>query len=449
MKSIVRVGIIGFGTVGAGVARILLENAQLIRRRVGVPVELVRVADLDLTRDRGISLPSGVLVSDARAVLDDPSIDIVLELIGGYETAKRLILEAMAKGKQVVTANKALLAVHGEELFDAATRHSVDLGFEASVGGGIPVIRALTEGLAANTILSIYGIMNGTSNYILTRMTREGHGFEQVLAEAQRAGYAEADPTLDIAGTDSSHKLAILVNVAYGTPVDVKEIYTEGITKLTPLDISYAKELGYTIKLLGIAKFRREGLESSQVAGTEPEIEARVHPTMIPDSSPVAQVEGVYNAIQLVGDAVKDVVLYGQGAGSMPTGSAVVSDVIAIARNVLKGSCGRVPVASFQRDQRRPLRIRRMDEISSLYYMRFMVLDRPGVLSQIAGVLGDHGISITSVLQQGRKDGQTVPVVIMTHTATERDVQTSLREIDRMPFISEPTTLIRVEGRDE
>jgi homoserine dehydrogenase len=448
MKSVIRVGLIGFGTVGAGVARILLENAQLIRRRVGVPIELLRVADLDLTRDRGISLASGVLVSDARAVLEDPSIDIVLELIGGYETAKRLILEAMAKGKQVVTANKALLAVHGEELFDAATRHGVDLGFEASVGGGIPVIRALTEGFAANTILSIYGIMNGTSNYILSRMTREGHRFEQVLAEAQRAGYAEADPTLDIAGTDSAHKLAILVNVAYGTPVDVKEIYTEGITKLTPLDISYAKELGYTIKLLGIAKFRHEGLEGSSGV-SEPEIEARVHPTMIPDDSPVAQVEGVYNAIQLVGDAVKDVVLYGQGAGSMPTGSAVVSDVISIARNVLKGSCGRVPVASFQRDQRRPLRIRRMDEISSLYYMRFMVLDRPGVLSQIAGVLGDHGISITSVLQQGRKDGQTVPVVIMTHTATERDVQTSLREIDRMPFISEPTTLIRVEGRDE
>jgi homoserine dehydrogenase len=441
MKSVVRVGMIGFGTVGTGVAKIFLQNAGLIRRRVGVPVELTRVVDLDMTRDRGISLPPGLLSTDLRAVLDDPSIDIVLELIGGYDAAKRIILDAIGKGKQVVTANKALLAVHGEEIFEAAARHGVDLGFEASVGGGIPVIRALTEGLAANAILSIYGIMNGTSNYILTRMTREGLGFAEVLAEAQGAGYAETDPTLDVAGTDTAHKLAILVSLAYGTPVDVKQISTEGITKLTPLDIAYAKQLGYTIKLLGIAKFLS--------AEREEEIEARVHPTMIPRSSPVAQVEGVYNAFQLVGDAVDDVVLYGQGAGSMPTGSAVVSDVIAIARDLLKEACGRVPPASFQRDQRRPLRIRPMEEISSLYYLRFMVLDRPGVLSQIAGVLGEHGISIWSVLQQGREDGQTVPVVIMTHTAMERDVQASLREIDRMPFISEPTMLIRVEGHEE
>ncbi|TAJ24204.1 MAG: homoserine dehydrogenase [Nitrospirae bacterium] len=441
MKSKIGVGVIGFGTVGTGVAKILLGNAAVIRRRVGVPVELVRVADLDITTDRGVRLPQGVLTTDARQVLEDPSIDIVLELIGGYDAAKRLILEAMARGKHVVTANKALLAVHGEEIFDAAARHGVDVGFEASVGGGIPVIRALTEGLAANTILSIYGIINGTSNYILSRMTREGHGFQEVLAEAQKAGYAEADPTFDVAGIDSAHKLAIMVNLAYGTPVNVKEIYTEGITKLTPLDIMYAKEFGYTIKLLGIAKFlggERDG-----------EVEARVHPTMIPAASPIAQVEGVYNAIQLVGDAVGDIVLYGQGAGAMPTGSAVVSDVMDLARNILKGASGRVPPASFQRDQRRPLRIRPMEEILSLYYLRFMVLDRPGVLSQIAGVLGQHGISISSVLQKGRKEGQTVPVVIMTHTAAERAVQASLREIDRAAFISEPTTLIRVEGQDE
>lgn len=437
MKSRICVGMVGFGTVGTGVAKILMQNSALIRRRVGVPVELVRVADLDITTDRGVRLPQGVLTSDVRAVLEDPSIDIVLELIGGYDAAKRVILDAMARGKQVVTANKALLAVHGEELFEAAARHRVDLGFEASVGGGIPVIRALTEGLAANTILSIYGIINGTSNYILSRMTREGHGFQEVLAEAQKAGYAEADPTFDVAGIDSAHKLSIMVSLAYGTPVNFKEIYTEGITLITPLDITYAREFGFTIKLLAIAKF------------LDGEIEARVHPTMIPSMSPVAQVEGVYNAIQLVGDAVNDIVLYGQGAGSMPTGSAVVSDVIDIARNLLMGASGRVPPASFQRDQRRPLRIRPMEEIATLYYMRFMVLDRPGVLSQISGVLGHHGISISSVLQQGRKEGQTVPVVIMTHTATERHVQAALREIDRMAFISEPTTLIRVEGHDE
>ncbi len=437
MKARIGVGLVGFGTVGTGVAKILLGNRALIQRRVGVPVELVRVADLDITRDRGVSLPPGMLTTDVGQILDDPSIDIVLELIGGYDAAKRVILDAMARGKQVVTANKALLAVHGEEIFEAAARRRVDLGFEASVGGGIPVIRALTEGLAANTILSIYGIINGTSNYILSRMTSEGQGFKEVLAEAQRAGYAEADPTFDVAGVDSAHKLSIMVSLAYGTPVNFKEVYTEGITRLTPLDITYAKEFGYTIKLLGIAKF------------SDGEVEARVHPTMIPSTSPVAHVEGIYNAIQLAGDAVGDIVLYGQGAGSMPTGSAVVSDVIAIARNLLTGAPGRVPPASFQQDQRRPLRIRRMEEIVSLYYLRFMVLDRPGVLSQISGVLGRHGISISSVLQQGRKEGQTVPVVIMTHTSTERDVQASLREIDRMPFISEPTTLIRVEGHDE
>jgi len=305
------------------------------------------------------------------------------------------------------------------------------------VGGGIPVIQALWEGLAANTIQSIYGIINGTANYILSRMTRAGQSFELVLDEAKQAGYAEADPTFDVAGIDSAHKLAILASLAYGTPVNVKDVYTEGITHITPLDIAYAKEFDCTIKLLGIAK----------LVGNE--VEARVHPTMLPSSSPIAQVEGVYNAIQLVGDAVGDVVLYGRGAGSMPTGSAVVSDLMTIARNLLKGAVGRVPPASFQQDQRRPLRMRPMEEINSLYYLRFMVLDRPGVLSQIAGELGQCGISISSVLQQGRREGQMVPVVIKTHTARERDVQTALRAIDRMAFISEPTTLIRVEGKDE
>jgi homoserine dehydrogenase len=437
MKSRIGVGIIGFGTVGTGVAKILVNTAALITRRVGVAIELVRVADLDIVRDRGIALAPGVLTTDAKQVLTDPNIDIVIELIGGYDTAKRVILETIAAGKHVVTANKALLALHGEEIFDAATRKGVELGFEASVGGGIPVIRALTEGLAGNRIESIYGIMNGTSNYILSRMTHEGHGFNEVLQDAQRAGYAEADPTFDVAGIDSAHKLAILACLAYGMPVNFKDVYTEGITNITPIDIAYAKQFGYTIKLLGIAKLM------------EGEVEARVHPTMLPSASPIAQVEDVYNAIQLVGDAVGDVVLYGRGAGSMPTGSAVVSDVIAITRNVIKGAVGRVPVASFQQDQRRPLRLRPMEEISSLYYLRFTVVDRPGVLAQIAGELGRCGISISSMVQQGRREGQTVPVVIKTHSAKERDVQTALREINRQPFVSEPTVLIRVEGEDE
>jgi homoserine dehydrogenase len=437
MRSRIGVGIVGFGTVGTGVAKILLDNAALITRRVGVPVELVRVADRDIVRERGVALAAGVLTTDSRQVLTAPDIDIVVELIGGYDTAKRVILDAIAAGKHVVTANKALLALHGEEIFDAAVRKGVDVGFEASVGGGIPVIRALTEGLAGNTIESIYGIINGTSNYILSRMTRGGHSFEEVLTDAQRAGYAEADPTFDVDGIDSAHKLAILVNLAYGTPVNFKDIYTEGITNITPIDIDYAKQFGFTIKLLGIAKL------------VEGEIEARVHPTMLPSTSPIAQVEDVYNAIQLVGDAVGDVVLYGRGAGSMPTGSAVVSDVIAIGRNLLKSSAGRVPVASFQPDQRRPLRLRSMEEISSLYYLRFTVVDRPGVLAQIAGELGRCGISISSMVQQGRREGQTVPIVIKTHVAKERDVQTALREINQKAFVSEPTTLIRIEGKDE
>lgn len=437
MKTEIGVGLIGFGTVGSGVARVLIENAELIRRRVGVPIKLVRIADLDITRDRGIAIPPGVLTTDIQQVLTDPRVDIVIELMGGYDLAKRVILDAVQRGKHVVTANKALLAVHGEEIFAAASRRGTDLGFEASVGGGIPVIRALMEGLAANNIQSIYGIINGTSNYILSRMTSEGQRFEVVLEEAKCAGYAEADPTFDVAGTDSAHKLTIMVSLAYGTPVNFKEIYTEGITGLTPLDIAYAKEFGFTIKLLAIAKF------------SDGEIEARVHPTMVPSASQIAKVDGVYNAIQLVGDAVEDVVLYGRGAGSMPTGSAVVSDVMSIARDLLKNATGRVPPASYQPDCRRPLRIRPMEEITSLYYIRFMVLDRPGVLSQIAGVLGRYSISISSVLQQGRKEGQTVPVVIMTHMAKERDIQNALREINPMPYISEPTTLIRVEGRDE
>jgi homoserine dehydrogenase len=437
MKSRVGVGVIGFGTVGTGVVKILLENAALIRRRVGVPIDLVRLADLDVMRDRGIRLPDGLLVDDVKQVLADPNVDIVVELIGGYDFAKRVIMDAIAARKHVVTANKALLALHGEELFAAAARTGVDLGFEASVGGGIPVIRALTEGLAANSIQSIYGIINGTSNYILSRMTHEGHGFTDTLAEAQQAGYAEADPTFDVAGIDSAHKLAVLANLAFGTPINFKDLYTEGITHITQHDMAYAKEFGFAIKLLGIAKL------------VEGEVEARVHPTMLSSDSPLAKVEGVYNAIQLVGDAVGDVVLYGRGAGDMAAGSAVVSDIIASARNLMKGGAGRVPPASFQPDQRRPLRMRPMEEISSLYYLRFMVLDRPGVLAQIAGELGRCGISISSMLQTGRREGQTVPIVIKTHMAKERDVQAALGEINRMAFMSEPATLIRVEGKDE
>ncbi len=468
MKDRIAVGLIGFGTVGTGVARVLTSNAGLIRRRLGVPLELVKVADLNLTADRGVVLPAGVLTSNAREVIDDPKIDIVIELIGGYDPAKRFLLDAMARGKSVVTANKALLAVHGEELFQAAARAKVDIGFEASVGGGIPIVRTLTEGLAANRILSLYGIVNGTSNYILTKMTEAGRPFDEVLAEAQKAGYAEADPAFDIAGTDAAHKLAILINLAFGTPVNFKDVYVEGITGIAPMDIAYATEFGYTIKLLAIAKLHEGGAEGeserlasparargtgasepSPMGGRAPaELEARVHPTMIASDAPIARVGGVYNAIQVMGDAVGDIMLYGRGAGSLPTASAVVSDVIDMARNILSESVGRVPSCAFQTDQRRPLRIRPIDEVGSLYYLRFMVLDKPGVLSQLSGVLGRHEISISSVLQRGRRDGQTVPVVMTTHLAVERNMQAALREIAALPFVSGQTTLVRIEGED-
>ena len=437
MDSSISVGLIGLGTVGTGVAKILLTNADLIAKRVGASVDLIRIADSDIQRDRGINLPSGMLTTDANALLHDPSIDVVVELVGGYDAAKRFILTAFDQGKHVVTANKALLAVHGEEIYHAAIRAGCDLGFEASVGGGIPILRSLTEGLAANHLFSIFGIMNGTSNYILTRMTEEGKGFQEVLELAKAAGYAEADPALDVDGGDAAHKLAILINLAYGTAVNIKEVYTEGIAHLSTLDLAFAREFGFTIKLLGIAKHH------------EGEVEARVHPTLVPSSSPLAKVNGVYNAIHLVGDAVGDVVLYGKGAGSLPTASAVVSDIIDIARNQRWGVSGRVPPTSFQWTQRVPLRIRPIEEIASMYYLRFTVVDRPGVLSKIAGVLGEHGISISSVLQKGREEGQAVPLVVMTHRSSERAVQAALDVINQMPVVLEKTTLLRIEGAEE
>lgn len=437
MKSSIKVGFIGFGTVATGAVKILTEQKGLIRRRLGCPIEIVQIADLDVKRSRGVSLPKGILTTDAMKVVRHPEIDIVVELIGGYEPARQFLLEAIRLGKQVVTANKALLAVHGEEIFRAAVEQGVDVGFEGSVGGGIPIIHAIKEGLAAEEIAAIYGIVNGTCNYILTKMTDEGKKFSEVLAEAQRLGYAEADPTLDIGGADSAHKLAVLTCLAFGTAVPLKEIYTEGVDKVTPLDIAFAEEFGYKIKLLAIAK------------AADGEIEARVHPTMIPKEYLLSRVGGVYNAIYLVGEAIGEALFYGRGAGSLPTGSAVVSDLIDISRNILKGASGRVPPASFLPEARPALRIKQMDEIESLYYLRFMAEDRPGVLSKISGVLGKHRISISSVIQQGRKAGGNVPLVMMTHRAKERDVQEALSKINRMDYVSEPTMLIRVEGKDE
>lgn len=434
MEQVVKVGLIGFGTVGTGVVKILHNNADLIARRVGRKVVLAKIADLDVTTDRGVSVPSGILTTNVNDILDHPQIDIVVELIGGHEPAKRFILQALSSKKGVVTANKALLADHGEEVFEAAFKAQADLGFEASVGGGIPIIRSLTEGLAGNRLTSITGIMNGTSNYILSRMTHEGRDFSDILKEATREGYAEADPSLDIDGVDAAHKLVIMVNLAYGTPVPMSAVYTEGISKISTVDIAFARELGFTIKLLGIAKCQ------------EQVIEARVHPTLVPEESPIAQVNGVYNAIHLVGDAVGDIVLYGQGAGSLPTASAVVGDIIDLARNRMHGSFSRVPATSFQWESRQPLAIKPMAEIESRYYLRCMVKDEPSVLSTISGILGKHEISISSVLQKGRKQGQPVPLVILTHRSSERGLQSALQDINALSIVSEPTTLLRMEG---
>jgi homoserine dehydrogenase len=431
LKKSINVGIVGFGTVGAGTARILLQNREIIRRRLGVPVVLKKIADLDLQRDRGLDLHSITLTTDARQVINDPGIDIVVELIGGHKPAREFILEAIQQHKHVVTANKALLAVHGEEIYVAAEKAGVMLGFEASVAGGIPVLAALKNGLAANNIRSIYGIVNGTCNYILTSMTNMRRKFDDVLQEAQAKGYAEADPTFDIEGIDSAHKLAILAMLTYGTPVAFEDIYTEGISKITPLDIEFARDLGFKIKLLAITKM------------VDGEIEARVHPTMLPEEFPIATVDGVYNALSIVGDAVGSTLFYGRGAGDMPTGSAVVSDIIDIGRDILSGSKQRSPIAAFR--ERAPLKIRKMDNITSCYYLRFTAIDKPGVLSRISGVLGRNNISIESVIQKGRGSAEAVPLVMMSHEAVERNVRTALGEIDTMDCVAGPTTVIRVE----
>lgn len=431
-KKSINVGIIGFGTVGAGTAGILIENADIIKRRLGVPVKLKKIADLDIKRDRGVKLGDVVLTNDAKEIINDPSIDVVVELIGGYKPAKEFILEAIGKKKHVVTANKALLAVHGEEIYAAAEKNGVTLGYEASVAGGIPILKSLKEGLAANRIESIYGIVNGTCNYILTLMTNEGRKFDEVLKEAQAKGYAEADPTFDIEGIDSAHKLAILTMLAFGTPVKFENVYTEGISKITPIDIEFARDLGCRIKLLAITKMVND------------EIEARVHPTMVPESFPIATVDGVFNALFVKGNAVGNTLFYGRGAGDLPTGSAVVADIMDIGRDIVSGSVNRMPVAAFR--ERIPLAVRKMDDITSCYYLRFAAIDRPGVLSQIAGVLGKNSISIESVIQKGRKEAQAVPLVMMTHEAVERNVRNALAEIDKMDCVGGPTMVIRMEG---
>jgi homoserine dehydrogenase len=428
-------GILGLGTVGSGAVKILRQNREVLERRVGIPLSIQRIAVRDLKAKRATEVEAELLTTDPWALVRDPDIDIIVELMGGIEPAKSLILEAASQGKAVVTANKALLAEAWEEVFTAVTQHGVDLGFEASVGGGIPILRAIREGFVGNRIESIYGIVNGTSNYILTRMTDAGEEFGAVLGEAMAQGYAEPDPTLDIEGLDSAHKITVLATLAFGCRVPFAQVFVEGISGITPMDISYARELGYKVKSLAIAK---------QQGG---EIEVRVHPTLIPEGNLLYSVDGVYNAITVIGDMVGTNTFIGRGAGLGPSGSAVVGDIIDIARNLVTGGRGRVPPAAYRPGHHVALWMKPMDEVLSEYYLRFSVLDKPGVLSKISGVLGRHNISIASVIQKGRRLGETVPLVMMTHHACECDMQAALREIDQIASdVTAKTVLIRVEN---
>jgi homoserine dehydrogenase len=430
----VNIGIIGFGTVGSGTVQILLENRDLITSRVGSEIVIKKIADLDLGRDRGIALPPGLLTKDAMEIIDDPQIDIVVELIGGLRQAKDYILLSLERGKHVVTANKALLAEHGKEIYSAAEKHGVSLAFEASVGGGIPVIRSLREGLSANRIRTIMGILNGTSNYILTRMSQTGLPYDQAVQEAIQLGYAEDPPTLDVDGTDAAHKLAILISLAFGVPVSFQSIYREGIDRLTPDDLQFASQFGYCIKLLAVAR----------KAGDR--VEARVHPTMIALDHIMANVSGVYNAIYLEGDFVGPNLYYGYGAGKRATGSAVVSDLMFLARQIRCGVKNFMPPLAHVRPERREISIQPIEELHSSYYFRFSAVDRPGVLSKISGVLGANDISIYSVIQKGREVDGSVPVVMLTHEAKERSVRRALSQMELLDVLTDKTITIRVEG---
>ena len=430
MKKI-KIGIIGLGTVGTGVVKILQQNQDLIQNRLGAIIEIAKIADLDLTSDRGISLNHLPLTHNALEVINDPQIPIVVELMGGEEPAASFLLEAIKKGKHVVTANKALLSTRGEEIFKAVFEHQVDIGFEGSVCGGIPLIRAIKEGLAANKITTIFGILNGTANYILSRMTEEGKEFQEVLEEARHLGYAETDASLDVQGTDTTHKLSILLSLVYGKKISPEDIYTEGITRIHPLDIEFAMQLGYRIKLLAIFKYENG------------EIEARVHPTLIPAESLLSHVKGVNNAVFIYGDAVGSTLFYGQGAGMMPTGSAVVSDLIEISRNILKGNCG--TMVPFFTENKNTITVKAKNQFLSRYYLRFSVQDRPGVLSQISGILGKLNISIASVIQRGQQGDGAVPIFMLIHKAREEYVAQALQEIDALPVALDKTMLIRIE----
>jgi homoserine dehydrogenase len=431
----IRVGLLGIGTVGGGTWDVLRRNAGEIRRRAGRAIRIVRVADKDQKKARRLVGGKAQVVGDAWSVVRAADIDIVIELIGGTGIALKLVLEAIAQGKHVVTANKALLAKHGNRIFKAAQKRGVMVAFEASVGGGIPIIKALREGLAANRIEWIAGIINGTSNFILSEMRDKGLPFARVLAQAQALGYAETDPTFDIEGVDAAHKLTILSALAFGVPMQFAKAYREGIAKLTQADIAYAEELGYRIKLLGITRRAPRG------------IELRVHPTLVPARRLIANVEGVMNAILVKGDAVGATLYYGAGAGSQPTASAVVADLVDVTRLITADPEHRVPHLAFQPDQLSATPILPMGEVETSYYLRLRVQDKPGVLARITRILADSRISIEGMVQKEPGEGERrVDIVMLTHLAREKNVDAALRRIERLPTVLGKVTRIRLES---
>jgi len=434
----IRVGLLGIGTVGSGTFNVLKRNQEEIRRRAGRGIEITMVADLDVERARAVVGEGVEVVSDARQVVANPNIDIVIELIGGYGIAKELVLAAIASGKHVVTANKALLAVHGTEIFAAASEKGVMVAFEAAVAGGIPIIKALREGLTANSIQWIAGIINGTTNFILSEMRDKGLDFDVVLKEAQKLGYAEADPTFDIEGVDAAHKATLMSAIAFGIPVQFDKAYVEGITQLGAKDIRYAEQLGYRIKLLGITK---------RVAGG---IELRVHPSLIPAKRLLANVEGAMNAVVVNGDAVGTTLYYGKGAGSEPTASAVIADLVDITRLHTADPEHRVPHLAFQPGEMSDLAIVPMSEVVTSYYLRLNVADEAGVLAKVTGILAEAGISIDAVLQReaddvGGEGATQTDLIILTHDCVEAKMNDAIAQMQALPTVLAPITRIRKE----
>jgi len=433
-SKVLSVGILGLGTVGGGTYRVLTRNAAEITRRSGVQIKVVQVADRNIEHAKA-NVAAGVAVTDdAFAVVNNPAVDVVVELIGGYTLSKDLVLKAIANKKHVVTANKALIALHGNEIFAAAKANNVMVAYEAAVAGGIPIIKALREGLAANKIEWVAGIINGTTNFILTEMREKGLDFADVLGEAQRLGYAEADPTFDVEGIDAAHKLTIMSAIAFGMPMKFNEAYTEGITKLQQVDIKYAEELGYRVKLLGITKRTLNG------------VELRVHPTLIPEKRLVANVNGAMNAVVVKGDAVGPTLYYGAGAGSEPTASAVVADLVDVARLKDASSEQRVPYLAFQPEQVEDLPILPIDAIQSAYYLRLRASDKPGVLADVTKILGDRDISIDAMLQKEPDDNETeADIVILTHITVEKNMNDAIAAIEALDAINGKVVRIRME----